>query len=139
MFEASIITYLTEDNTLTGYLSSFNGSPAIFTESAPEEVSINDTYITFYIDDQETDNIIVNRFSVYFDIWSYGESRAKVRNIASRIVYLLGHKHLQSDRFDTIRFFRFSGGPVLEQDPRSIHYNLQMTARAGRKEWADQF
>lgn len=139
MFEAELLTFLNTDVTLTGYLSTFNGAPAIFSVSAPEEISFDNTYMTFYIDEQETDNIIVDRFSVYFDIWARGESRVSVRKIASRLIYLLDHQHLQSARFNTIRFFRFSGSSVPEDDTRNIHYNLQMTARAGRKEWADQF
>ena len=140
MFEAALLDKLTSDGTLTGYLSTFGGYPAIFSESTPEEVEETDIYLVFRIDRLSDENLAVQAFNVYLDIYARSSTRATVRAASHRLELLLDHVTLTdpSNRFDNIRMYFFSGGPVPEGDSQKIHHNLQFTARAGRKAWAAQ-
>jgi len=137
MFEAALLSRLTSDSTLTGYLSAYGGAPAIFSEQAPEDVSINDTYMTFYINKGDGGSPVVDSFMITLDVWAYTENRANGRAIVQRLDELLDQAELTtSTRYHCVRLFRASGGPVQDTDPRSYHYNVQFEARAGRMAWA---
>jgi len=137
MFEAALLSRLAADTTLTGYLSTYGSAPAIFSEQAPEDVSINDTYITFYINKSDGGNPAVDSFIITLDVWAYTENRATGRAVVQRLDEVLDRAELMtSTRYHCIRLFRASGGPVLDTDPRSYHYNVQFEARAGRMAWA---
>jgi len=138
MFESSLKTALAGDSTLTGLLSTY-GSPArpsIFSDQAPEKAKT--PYIVFTISKYNTDAIAVDRFNVYIDFWDYGYSRADARAAAFEMEALLDQQNLTHARFNTIRLYRFSAGFIENvDDPRDIHYNLQLTARADRKGWME--
>jgi len=137
MFEAALLSRLAADTTLTEKLSTYGSAPAIFSEQAPEDVSINDTYITFYINKSDGGHPAVDSFLVTLDVWAYTENRANGRAIVQRLDEVLDRAELMtSTRYHCIRLFRASGGPVQDTDPRSYHYNLQFEARAGRMAWA---
>jgi hypothetical protein len=85
------------------------------------------------------DHPAAEQFNVYVDFYDNDKSRSNSRKAAQRVEFILDQTTLTTDsRYDTIRFFFESGGPVPDPDPRIIHYNLQFSARAGRKAWAQQ-
>jgi hypothetical protein len=136
MFEAALIDKLKNDTLLVAYLAGFGTEPAIFSEFAPEKAVF--PYIVFRIDTNATDFMGVHAFNVMVDYFDYNISRANSRKAVERIEYVLDNTILQSERLDTIRLSFFAGSPVPEPDPRSVHYNLQFSARAGRKKWMSQ-
>ena len=136
MFESAILAALSEDVTLASYVSTYGGSPAVFSEHAPEGAEM--PYITFRIERDTTEALPVQAFSVFVDFWDYNKSRVNARAASERIEFLLDNKQFDHARYSNIRLFRFSAGPVEDSDPRSIHYNHLFSARAGRKKWAQQ-
>jgi hypothetical protein len=138
MFESALQTALTGDTALALCLSSYGGAPAVFSESAPEDLAHDATYITYRIDKQDGGHLAVDSFTVYIDVWAYAEGRATARAAVQCIDELLDYQELTGHtRYHKIRFFRYSGGPVPESDPRGYHYNIQFTARAGRRAWCE--
>lgn len=138
MFETALLNKLKSDGTLCGYLSTYGGAPSIFSELAPEGVT--EAYLVFSISRLETENLAAMAFNAYVDIFAYDTSRVKLRAATERVEFLLDHVTLTdtSNRHDNIRVYFESAGPVPEADPRKLHYNMQFTARAGRKAWAAQ-
>lgn len=140
MFESSLQTFLKSDATLTSYVSSFSldvgTTPAIFSEFAPE--SVVKPYLVYRINQSGNDNDkCVATFSIFFDFFGSGKSRVDSRAAMNRLQVILDRKVLEHARFNYIRFYYYSGSSVPEADPRSIHYNMQFYARAGRKNWID--
>ena len=131
-------TKLTGDGNLTGYLSSYGGLPAVFSDAAPEDAE--QMYLVYTIDRLADDNLAIMAFNVMVDLYGRSSTRARVRSASERVEFLLDHATLIDPRarHDTIRTYLFSAGPVPEPDSQKIHYNLQFTARAGRKAWAAQ-
>lgn len=138
MFETALLTKLRSDGALAGYLSSYAGAPAIFSDMAPDGAV--EPYLVFSISLIGDDNVAAMAFNVYVDLYARDDSRANIRAAAQRVEFLLDHVTMSdaSGRFDTIRTFFYSAGPVPDTDSRKIHHNLQFTARAGRKAWAAQ-
>jgi len=138
MFESALQSALIGDSTLAACLSTYGSGPAVFSEQAPEDLSFEATYITYRIDKQQGGHLVADRFTVYIDIWAYGEKRTTGRAAAQAIDNLLDYQVLTGHaRYHKIRFFRESGGPVPESDPRGWHYNIVFTARAGRRAWSE--
>ena len=135
MFESALLTKLQNDGTLTGYLQTYGGRPAIFANRAPEKAEM--PYITFRIDRQRGDDSIVQRFNVYVDFWDRDKSEKDSRTAAKRIELLLDKAILSTSEYSCIRLSFFSGGPIDQADPRDIDQNLQFEARAGRKNYCD--
>jgi hypothetical protein len=136
MFEQALLDKLKTSKTLCDYVSAYAGQPSIFSDSAPEMVDF--PYVVFRIQTKSTDTPALHSFSIFIDLFDYDKSRAKTRTAAETIEYLLDEKILTSERYDNIRCFYFSGGFTAEEDPRANHYNMQFSARAGRKKWANQ-
>jgi len=140
MFESSLLTKLTNDVELVTYLSSFNVSgttvPAIFVEFSPETAQM--PYLVFRISQSSSDNLAVKEFNVYVDYYDYNKSSSNSRKAAERVEFILDRCVLEHERYSYVRMYFYAGSPVQEEDPRSIHYNLQFTARAGRKKWMSQ-
>jgi hypothetical protein len=137
MIEASIITALKADAVLTTYVSTYGGSPAIFSEEAPEDA--NDPYITISLRrNASEDDSVIQIFNLYVDYWDNSISRANSRAAAERIEFVLDHNTFDDSRYSGARCRFFSAGPVDEEDPRAIHHNLQFTIRAARKKWMQQ-
>lgn len=135
MFESALHAKLSGDLTLAGYLETFEGRPAVFSEMAPEKAVM--PYITFKIDRRQGPDPVVQQFNVYVDFWDFDKSRANSRKAARRIELLLDRSELSTGDYSCVRLFFFSGGPIDEADPREIHQNLQFEARAGRKSFCD--
>jgi hypothetical protein len=136
MFESALIEKLKNDSLLVALLAKHGNEPAIFSEFAPEGAVF--PYLVFRIDQSSTDFSGVHSFNVMVDLFDYNISRVNIRKAAERVEYVLDTAVLQSERLDTIRISYFAGSPVPEPDPRSVHYNLQFSARAGRKKWMSQ-
>lgn len=136
MFESALITKLSSDTTLLSYLSTYNSAPAIFSEYAPEAAVM--PYLIIRIDRQATDNIAVHDFNIYLDYFDSGVSPANSRKASERIEYLLDYAVLDHERYSSIRLLFESGGSIIEQDPRTVRYNMQVSARACRKKWSGQ-
>jgi len=137
MIEKTIIDALRGDAALALIVTTYNGNPAIFSELAPEEAT--EPYITVNITRNESiGDLILHDFNVMVDIWGRDSTRVSVREASERIEYIFDNKQFNSDaRYDTIRTWFVSGGWIEEADPRDVHYNHQLTARAGRKKWIE--
>ena len=135
MFESSLLEKLKSDGELVKLVSTYENSPSIFCLTAPEKVP--NPYITFTITKYGVD-AGVDRFNIFVDIWDYGMSAAVVNAISKRTEFILDQKILQHADYDTIRISRESAGIVPETDVKEIHLNMQFSARAGRKAWAQQ-
>lgn len=135
MFEAALLTELKRDTELTGYLSEYKGEPSIFSENAPE--GAGQMFIVFSIQSTANDFMGIELFTIFVDIYNFNNSWSDCRKAANRVKNWLDTKTLNSDRYDHIRISFFSGSPVPGPDPRDIHYNLQFSARASRKEWME--
>ena len=140
MFESSLLTKLTADTELISYLSTFtiSGSttPAIFANHAPEKAEF--PYLVFKISQSSSNCLAVKEFNIFIDYYDKDDSESNSRKAVHRIEFLLDRAVLEHERYSYIRLFFFDGDSVEEDDPRAIHYNLQFSARAGRKKWIDE-
>jgi hypothetical protein len=135
MFESALITKLADDNILADILTEYSSAPAIFSDLAPEDAEM--PYVVIRIIRSANECPAIQEFTVYVDYFDYDKSAADSRKAAERIELLLDRAHLEHARYKTIRIFFFAGSPVIEPDPRAIHYNLQFSARAGRINFCD--
>jgi hypothetical protein len=140
MFEVVLQSVLATDSVLTGLVSVFNGAPSVFSEEVPESVST--PYIVHSISRRADSNTAaLEDFTINVDYYdrtkTSGASRERSRSAAQRIEFLLDNTVHNSSRYDSIRIMFESGGPTPDADPRDVHYNLQFSARAGRKAWGD--
>ena len=136
MFESALLNKLSSITGMSSYVSTFEGSRAIFSEIAPEKAKM--PYLVFRILPSASEGLPVKEFTVFIDYFDYNVSRVKSRNCAEAIEFSLDRAILEHARFNCIRLFYFAGSPVIEEDPRAVHYNLQFTARGGRKKWLDE-
>lgn len=136
MFESSLISRLSGDTGLVSYLSTYNTSPSIFSEFAPEAAVM--PYLIIRIDRLSTDNVAVHDFNIYLDYFDYDVSAANSRKASERIEYLLDYYTMEHDRYSSIRLRFESGGSIIETDPRTVRYNCQVSARGCRKKWSEQ-
>ena len=137
MFEGSLIDLLAADSTLTGLLSTFSSEPAIFSSAAPQKAER--PYIVFDIDKLSVENLAASGFAVVLDIYHRRESGVELRQIAERIEFVCDREEIKTDdRFDTIRLFYEDGREVENSDVKIRHYVVTLSARAGRKKWAEE-
>lgn len=137
MFEGSLITYLAADSALVALLSTYKSAPAIFSNVAPQKAE--KPYIVFDINEYETENLAASGFDIDFEIIDFVGSAKTVRGIAERIKFICDHNCITGDaRFDTIRMYRQSGREIELKDIEKRKYIFSMTARAGRKKWAEE-
>lgn len=135
MFESTLLPILRDDPVIPGLVGTYGSGnrPSIFSDFAPEGASL--PYIVFTITRISDTDLTIQRFSLNVDFYDYCKSAVNSREFAERIEYLLDRRKLDSTRYGAIRIFKFGGGPVVEDDPRAIHYNMQFEVRAGRKAW----
>jgi len=137
MFEGSLITLLAADSALTALLSTFESAPAIFTGAAPQKAER--PYIVFDIDKNAVENLAASGFDIVMDLYHRQESGKELREIAERIEFICDREEIKTDaRFDTIRLFYEDGREVENSDVKIRHYVLRLSARAGRKKWAEE-
>jgi hypothetical protein len=135
MIESAIIGALAGDHFLVSRLSTYLSSPAVFSEMAPETATLPFVVVNITTN---TEDSCIHTFNVMVDVYNNSTSLSIVRVIIERIEYLLDNATLDNERYDTIRLRYFSSGSVPDDsDLREIHYNIQFTARAGRKQWMD--
>jgi hypothetical protein len=133
MFEKTVINKLLTDSTLTGLLSVFEGSPAIFSDEAPECATM--PYMVVAIQGTTSEGP-VQQFRVDVDFFDYNKSRKNSRIAAQQIEYDLDDNRLTSERYIDLRFMLFSGPTSIQgDDPRDIRVNLQFDVRATRSKW----
>ena len=146
MFQASLLDLLTNDSTLTSFLSTYTPKgnvvggevesiPSIFFNSAPEKIDF--TYLTFKISDVGNDEgMCIDVFALTLDVFDYGKSSLNVTRIMQRLIDLLDHQHITNDTYlDTIRLFKEGSDFVESGDPLAQHFNMRFSARAGRSGW----
>ena len=137
MFEGSLITLLAADTTLTSKLSTFSSAPAIFSNIAPQKAER--PYIVFDIDKNAVENLAAASFDIVLDIYHRQESGKEMREIAERIEFICDREEIKTDpRFDTIRLFYEDGREIENSDIKIRHYVVRLSARAGRKKWAEE-
>lgn len=133
MFEAKIIELLSEDSDITETISRYNGVPSIFTDQAPEDAPF--PYIVFTIRSISPPDSIIDRFMIEIDYFNTTETGKNARVAVDNIQEYLDNKTVSNERYNSIRIRRDIYNPVPESDPRGIHYNIQLEARATRKKW----
>lgn len=138
MIEGSIITLLRSDTSISSRVANYGaGTPAIFSDEAPEDAV--KPYLVIRIEDSTPDHKSIDVFTIFIDYFEYNNSRSNARHLMRDVTNFLDDKVIKTDsNYDTIRIEYFSGSPIIEQDARDIHHNLQFTARAGRKAWMAQ-
>ena len=137
MFEGSLITILAADSALATLLSTFESEPAIFSSAAPQKAER--PYIVFDIDKIAVENKAASGFDVVLDIYHRQESGKELRQIAERIEFVCDYANIfTDDRFGTVRIFYEDGHEVENSDVKIRHYVVRLSARAGRKKWAEE-
>lgn len=139
MFEKALITLLAADSALVALLSTFESAPAIFTGAAPQKAER--PYIVFDMDKIAVENLAASGFDIVLDIYIREESGKEMREIAERIEFVCDRALIRVDvggRFQAIRLFYEDGREVENSDVKIRHYVLRLSARAGRKKWAEQ-
>ncbi len=136
MIENVLYKILASDGVLAGYVTTYAGAPAVFSDEAPEDAAM--PYIVFSSAGVAADHPAVLRFNVYIDYYDRQKSRVDSRRVGARLQVLLDQKIFSdvAEDYDNVRFYLSSDGTVPDSDPRVIHYNTQFEARAGRKAWA---
>jgi hypothetical protein len=133
--EAAITQRLRGNADITKYVSLFNGSPAIFSDIAPQQAIL--PYVVF--DTQNSNdsntNLGVNSFIIDVDIYGDRNSHANIRAMAQEIIFSLDRAVLNCDIYKTIRIYFESEGHVENSDIKITHYNMQFSARASRYAW----
>lgn len=150
MFEATLYTKLIGDGELANILATYEGAPSIFNLYAPEQATAPPypipnapslPYMTFDIDENSAPMDVIDRFLINIDYFDFGTgtSRANARLAMKRVEFILDPIVIRTDPdYDSIRIWKESVGEIRETDRREIHYNIRLTARAGRKAWMAQ-
>lgn len=139
MFEKTYINLLAADAPLVALLANFSGNPAIFSGAAPQKATR--PYIVFEIDKLAPENLAAAAFDIINDIYIRKESGKEMREIAERIEFICDHEKVMVDdggRFQAIRLFYEDGREVENTDVKIRHYVVRLSARAGRKKWAEE-
>lgn len=139
MFEKALITLLVADSALVALLSTFESDPAIFSGAAPQKAER--PYIVFDIDENAVENLAASGFDIVLDIYIRKESGKEMREIAERIKFVCDRAVIMVDvggRYQAIRLFREDGREVENLDIKIRHYVVRLSARAGRKKWAEE-
>lgn len=139
MFEKALINLLAADSDLQTLLSEFESNPAIFSSAAPQRAEL--PYIVFDIDKIAVENLAASGFDVVLDVYDRIESGKELREIAERIEFVCDRTFIDVDaggRFQGIRLFYEDGREVENLDVKIRHYVVRLSARAGRKKWAEE-
>ena len=139
MFEKTLINLLAADSDLQTLLSTFESAPAIFSSAAPQRAVT--PYIVLDIDKNAVENLAVSGFDFVMDIYSRVESGKEQREIAERIEFVCDRAFIDVDaggRFQGIRLFYEDGREIENLDVKIRHYVVRLSARAGRKKWAEE-
>lgn len=134
----AIIERLKANTDVTDYLSTFNFSPAIFANVAPQEAERTYIVLDAQKNEAETGNLPWDIFLIDIDIYYDGISALDVERLTLNIEFSLDRAVLNSDTYKTIRIYRESNGYVEKNDIRVGHYNQQFTIRAARWAWMQQ-
>lgn len=139
MFEKTLINLLAADSDLQGLLSTFESAPAIFSNVAPQRAEL--PYIVFDIDKLAVENLAASGFDIVLDTYHRQESGKELREIAERIEFVCDRALIRTDaggRFQAIRIYYEDGREIENSDVKVRHYVTRLSARAGRKKWAEE-
>jgi len=139
MFEKTLINLLAADSDLQSLLSTFSGNPAIFSSAAPQKAER--PYIVFDIDKIAVENLAASGFDIVLDIYHRQESGVEIREIAERIEFVCDRALIRVDaggRFQAIRIYYEDYREVENSDVKIRHGVVRLSARAGRKKWAEE-
>jgi hypothetical protein len=139
MFEASLLPILKNDSVIAEYVSVYNSAAAVFSDVAPEDAELPFAETT--IQENAVGDSVVASFIVSVDYYVHDESGANARKFCERVIELLDGHQIDNDlRYHKIRLF-ISSGPqrIDEGDPRDVHYQVQFSARAGRKKYIESY
>ena len=128
MFESSIITLLAADSALIADLSTYEGSPSIFTLNAPRAPDFN--YIVIDVRSSGSEDSVIETFEVMTHVFGYAASSLTVSRIVRRLILLLHKKHLTHEYYELIRFYLDSCWPVRVDDVKAQHYVVNFSTRA---------
>ena len=139
MFEATLLPILKNDSVIAKYVSVYNSASAVFSDVAPEDAEL--PFAETSIQENAVGDSVVSSFIVSVDIYNHDESGKNSRKFCERVIELLdGHQIKGDTRYHCIRLF-ISNGPtrIDEGDPRDVHYQVQFSARAGRKKYIESY
>ena len=138
MIEDVIVEQLRNDGTIAGILSTYNGDPAVFSETAPEDVDRDGPYMVVVVRVFPAPDYVIDQFDIFVHYFQRGTSRAKAREVSFRVEAIFDPNTFQNDVYADIRFYRRHGDFLPEPDPLEIHYVKQLSARGSRKKWMQQ-
>lgn len=139
MFESSLLPILKNDSVIAEYVSIYNSQSAIFSDVAPQDAEL--PFAETSIQENSTGDSVVSSFIVSIDIYNHNESGKDARAFCHRVIELLDRHEIDGNsRYHKIRLF-ISSGPtrIDEGDPRDVHYQVQFSARAGRKKYIESY
>ena len=139
MFESSLLPILKNDSVIAEYVSIYNSASAVFSDVAPEDAEL--PFAETMISESAVGDSIVASFIVSVDFYTHDESGKNARKFCERVIELLDRHQIDGDaRYHKIRLF-ISSGPtrIDEGDPRDVHYQVQFSARAGRKKYIESY
>jgi|TARA_R100000750_G_scaffold23265_1_gene15186 hypothetical protein len=134
--EASIIKHLRTDSNVTQYVNTFNGSPAIFSDIAPQEAER--VYLVLDVQTIPSDNLAVDNFLIDIDIYGGKSDTVNIRALTMAVEFAMDREILNCDLYKTIRLYRETKGFVDNRDIKIVHYNMQISGRGSRYAWMQQ-
>lgn len=133
MIVTTIIDALKADTELVAMLATWQETPAIFPDEAPE--NCEGPFIIVRVAETGTETPEMQNLSINIDFCDYGPSWTEARQAAKRIAFLLDREELSCEEYESVRLYKENLSPVQHDDPRDIHYNCQFFGRATRDEW----
>lgn len=129
-----IIQTLKSDTEIASTVSTFNSSPAIFGDMAPEKAVLPYIVIRCF-DIKPTSDKALTSGIMDIDIYDYGTSFLNCDKIRNRIELLTDNKIFNNDKLSDIRINMINEGAIPDEDITVLHYNIEFTFRAIRKSW----
>jgi len=136
MFYKEIIEVLRTDQAVSSSVSTYQDSPAIFSEEAPEKAKR--PYIVIRIDSVPTTDRTVSVSNLFIDYYDFQKSRVKCNQYALDLVDLLDFTRLRTKEVNNLRIMWSSDGYIPDTDPRDIHFNSTFGCRGARSGWMNR-
>ena len=128
----AIYQVLVGDATLAGLLSSYRGSPAVFTEHAPKDAQM--PYLVMRCERSPGDDQASDRTVWIADVYDRSSSSQQVHQIMERVEKLLNLEGPALSSITNLGMFRGYAGMVPEDEPGVQHGHMEFTLRHGRED-----
>jgi len=133
MFYPELIEYLRSVTAITDTVETYDGSPSIFSNEAPEEAE--KPYVVVSISGKKTPDSTIIFGDIMIDYYDFDKSRVVSDAFDTELENALDSMKMQSERLSDIRLDLSSSGHVEDSDPRNIHFNAIYSFRGIRCKW----